>query len=231
MQVGLKDPYPGIERSSGATFGGSQRMLKSAVLQRCGCAVIAAVDMVRYLHLYHSFGHTLFFTGISQAVHLPLAVYDLCAMRMQRNFMPVLYPVGVTIFSLTAGLNRYFRKYHVPLEASWGTAKRELWSEIENMLQENLPVILAIGRPVTGLWTDEGLPLYRYKGNQMVKATCVKAHYVSVVAISDHWMKIATWGQDYYISRSEFSAYRDRKSLNLLCNIVRLRHVEITECG
>ena len=218
----LKDTYPGLVSASGTTFGGSQTVLKSPTIQRCGCGVVAALDLIRYLHLYHGLCQTSFFTGVEEVVHLPLAVYDLCTMRMQRNFIPAVYPVGTTVFSLTAGLNRYFRKYHIPLQASWGVSKENLWTEMERMLGQNLPVILAIGHQFPGLRTKDGLQLYRCQGEKMIKATYARAHYVTVVTMSEHWLKISSWGQVYYISRQEFLQYRDQTSLNLLCNIVKL---------
>ena len=104
MLICIKDPYPGIKLSSGSTLGGNQRVLKSKTLQHCGCGVIAALDLVRYLHLYHFSCKTSFFTGVADVAHLPLAVYDLCAMRMQRTFIPALYPIGTTVFSLPLGI-------------------------------------------------------------------------------------------------------------------------------
>ena len=227
--IGLKEIYPGVELSSGTTFGGNQRNLKNRTLQRCGCGVVAALDLVRYIHLYRDSCHTTFFTGIDDVLFLPLAVYDLCAMRMQRNFIPAVYPVGTTVFSLTAGLNRYFRRYHIPLQASWGVSKVSLWVEMERMLSQNLPVILAIGHQFSGLRAEDGLQLYRYQGERMAKATYARAHYVTVVAISEKWLKISSWGQVYYISREKFLRYRERASLPVLCNIVRLQEVKCSE--
>ena len=226
VSVCIKAPYPGIKLSSNSTLGGNQRVLKSQTLQRCGCGVVAALDLVRYLHLYHCSCKTSFFIGVEDAEHLPLAIYDLCAMRMQRNFVPALYPIGTTVFSLSAGLNQYFKRYHIPLKASWGVSKENVWTEMERMLRQNFPVILSIGHQFPGLGTGEGLPLYRYQGERMVKAAHVRGHYVTVVAMSDHWLKVTSWGQIYYISRNEFLCYRDQTSLNLLCNMLQLRAAE-----
>ena len=226
MLIGIKDPYPGIELSSGATFGGDQRKLKSQTLRHCGCGIVAALDLVRYFHLYHHSCKASFFTGVEDTVHLPLAVYDLCAVRMQRTFIPALYPFGATVFSLPVGLNQYFKRYHIPLKAAWGVSKEDLWTEMERMLRHNMPVILSIGHQLPVLATGDGLPLYRNQGEQMVKFTHVRSHYVTVLAMSDHWLKVSSWGTVYYISRKEFLRYRDRSSLNLLCNILKLHVIE-----
>ncbi len=223
--IGLKYPYPGIEQAGAETLGGNQRMLKSKTLQQCGCGVIAALDLVRYLHLYDSCCRTSFFAGIEDTTSLPLPVYDLCALRMMRNFVPVQQPTGTASFLLAAGLNRYFKEYGLALQASWGVPKERLWVEIEEMLQKNLPVILSLGKQFPKVWRKEGVRMYRYQAGQMKKSVQAHGHYVTVVAMSERWMKVLSWGQVYYISRDEFLRYRDRESLNLLCNIVRLHSV------
>jgi hypothetical protein len=222
MKAALTSVYPGIRQASRISFGGNQRQLKSEVLQHCGCGVVAALDLIRYLHLYHPDYRTDFFTGVEDASDLPEPVYDLCAQRM-RNFVPALYPIGTTGFSLAGGLNRYFRRYNVPLKASWGVSKDRIWQEIGTMLQKDLPVILSVGNQFPKFWQKKGAQLHRRSGDEMRQSVHVHAHYVTVVGMDDEWLRISSWGQEYYLSKEEFLRYRNKESLNLLCNIVRLR--------
>ena len=224
MNGALKSVYPGIRQAGRVSFGGNQRQLKSAVLQHCGCGVVATLDLIRYLHLYHPDCRTDFFAGVADTPDLPEPVYDLCAQRM-RHFVPVLYPIGSTGFSLAAGLNRYFKRHNVPLKASWGVSKDRIWQEIEDMLERDLPVILSVGNQFPVFWKKKGAQLYRRSGEALKQSVHVHAHYVTVVGIDDAWLRISSWGQEYYLAREEFLRYRDKESMNLLCNIVCLRHI------
>lgn len=226
MASSLKNTYPGIGRPGRVSLGGSQRLLVNKWLQHCGCGVVAALDLVRYLHLYHSDHQTDFFTGVPNTAELPEPVYDLCAQRMYRNFVPVLYPVGTTGFSLAGGLNRYFMRYGLPLKAHWGVPKDRIWQEIRTMLDQDLPVILSVGNQFPKFWQKNGAALHRRSGEELKEAARVHAHYVVVVGMDEKWLRISSWGREYFLSRDEFIRYRNEESMSLLCNIVCLRRRE-----
>ena len=121
--------------------------------------------------------------------------------------------------------DRYFKRYNVPLKASWGVSKDRIWQEIEDMLEQDLPVILSVGNQFPVFWKKKGAQLYRRSGEALKQSVHVHAHYVTVVGMDDAWLRISSWGQEYYLAREEFLRYRDKESMNLLCNIVRLRHI------
>lgn len=224
----LQHRYPGIHQQSGSTLGGSQRLLKSATLQRCGCGVVATLDLVRYLHLYRPGFSTDFFSDANEQVLLPLPLYDLYAQRMRRNYVPVIYPVGSTGFGLAGGLNRYFRQYHLPLKARWGVPKAQLWQCVAEMLNDDLPVILSVGNRFPKLWEKRGAALHRKHADQtFYEAAQAHGHYVTVLSTDDQWLRITSWGREYYLSKEEFRRYCDSNSLSILCNIVYLTHKQI----
>lgn len=225
MQQKLKHEYPGTVRGGKRTVGGNQRHLDSKTLQHCGCGVVAVTDLVRYLHLYHASGSSDVFSGVPREAVIPVPVYDLCVKRMRRQFIPVTYPVGTTGFALAIGLNRYFRCYDLPLKARWGVKKDEVWQEIDRMLDDDLPVILSVGNRFPCFWKKDGAAVYRRVGGAMEKAGQLHAHYVTVLEMDDRWLKIASWGKEYFLSKEEFLRYRDENSLNLLCNIVSIRRL------
>lgn len=218
----LQHEYPGIGTPRSATLGGNQRWMKSQVLQRCGCGVVAALDLIRYLHLYRDGFRTDFFTGIPESRALPRPVYDLCAQRM-RLYVPVLPPVGTSGIALAAGLNRYFRRYSLPLTARWGVPRAQLWEEIGAMLADDLPVILSIGNSFPRLWQRGGAALYRRSADDsMCETAHIQAHFVTVVGIDAQWLRISSWGREYYLSKDEYLSYCRQHSLDLLCSIVRI---------
>lgn len=220
MTSSLKNVYPGVTQQGGVTLGGKQQLLTSKTMQHCGCGVVAALDLIRYLHLYDPACRTSFFTGVEESAALPVPVYDLCAQRMRRNYLPVIYPVGTTGFSLAGGLNRYFKQYGLPLKAKWGVPKQQLWQEIQSMLDQDLPVILSVGNHFPKFWDKRGAVLHLRSGEDWKEASHIHAHYAVVLAMDETWLRISSWGREYYLARDEFLRYRDSESLSLLCNIV-----------
>ena len=220
----LKHEYPGTVRNGKRTVGGNQRHLDSKTLQHCGCGAVAATDLVRYLYLYAESHDSDIFSGVPDGTVLPVPVYDLCVKRMRRRFIPVTYPVGTTGFALAIGLNRYFRCCNLPLKARWGVGKGDIWQEIGRMLRNDLPVILSVGNQFPCFWRKDGAAIYRQAGDTQ-KAGQIHSHYVTVLAMDEQWLKISSWGNEYYLSKEEFLRYRTEESLKLLCNIVSIRRI------
>lgn len=226
MEYALQHAYPGIVKNGRTSFGGSQRWLDSAALQHCGCGLVAVLDLVRYLHLYAGATCSGIFTGIDETPGLPQPLYNLCAQRMRCSYVPILYPIGTTGFSLAAGLNRCFREYKLPYAASWGVKKEALWQEIGVMLQQDLPVILSVGNRFPRFWKEGGVALCRPTEGTMREVVQTHAHFVTVVGMDEKWLRVSSWGREYYLSREEFFRYRKEESLGFLCNIVLIRRRE-----
>ena len=224
MRVSLQHTYPGIGREGAHSYGGNQRWLRDKIMQHCGCGVVAALDLVRYLHLYRDGFSADFFTGVDDSPAVSRSLYDLCAQRMRSIYIPVIYPVGTTGFGLASGLNRYFRRYDLPLQASWGLSAKKLWQEMETMLSDDLPVILSVGNRFPRVWSKETLCLYRRSSDGSIQVGArIHAHFFTVTGMDEQWLRVSSWGSEYYIKKEEFFRYCHHDSIPLLCNMVHLR--------
>ena len=58
------------------------------------------------------------------------------------------------------------------------------------------------------------------------KRSAAKAHFVVATGLDESWLRIASWGKEYYINKNEFDFYRREHSNSLLCNVVNLRKSE-----
>ena len=204
MRVSLQHTYPGIGREGAHSYGGNQRWLRDKTMQHCGCGVVAALDLVRYLHLYRDGFSADFFTGVDDSPAVSRSLYDLCAQRM-RSYIPVIYPVGTTGFGLASGLNRYFRRYDLPLQASWGLSAKKLWQEMETMLSDDLPVILSVGNRFPRVWSKEALCLYRRSSDGSIQEGArIHTHFFTVTGMDEQWLRVSSWGSEYYIKKEEF---------------------------
>lgn len=223
----LKGSYPSVRKDSSCSYGGNQNWSYKAVMRKSGCGVIAATDLLLYLHRNRKHCQTEVFSKIPASGTLPLGVYNRLTERMRWKYFPVIPQFGTAGLGITAGLNSYFRKYRLPLRARWAVWGKDLWSHVEQMLADDLPVILAIGQNVPFFWTNHKVRLYvKLQEGIYQSSGAVKAHYVTITGIDPRWIRVSSWGKEYYINRKEFDGYVKKHSSYLISNIIILRELE-----
>ena len=219
----LRFPYVSVDYSAGPSYGGSQRCDGDRGVQRWGCGIIAAADLLLYLQRTRK--TALPMIAPRQGPLSPES-YRQITHRLRREYFPLIPGFGLNCLVLTAGLNRLLRRGKVPLRARWGTGGRQLWDAIAEMLRRDLPVILCIGQSFPGFWRRTGVKLYtRGASGLYTGAAGARAHYVVVTGVDRRWLRISSWGREYYISRRELQEYMETASNPLLTNIVRLSPV------
>lgn len=222
MRSELSHRYPGIEENGDCSCGGNQMLLENHTLQQFGCGAIAALDLVRYLHLYHSGCRTDLFSGIPDNYALSRTLYALCVQRLCNSYLPILPHIATNGVFLSAGINAYFRHYHLPLQARWGVTQDNLWREIKRMLDADIPVILGIGKPVKHLLGSKGLNLYSNVNGEFEIVRQVSAHFLTVIKQDERWLYVSSWGKEYAIDHRELLRYTAMESAQFLCNILQI---------
>ena len=94
---------------------------------------------------------------------------------------------------------------------------------MEEMLRRDIPVILSIGPNFPRLWKQGKETLYRMDQGDYRRAAETRAHYVTVTGMDESWLRISSWGKEYYLSREEYETYRADISSALVSNIVYIR--------
>ena len=85
---------------------------------------------------------------------------------------------------------------------------------------QDIPVILSIGGNFPLIWKKDRLPLYRKTGDGVyIKSSSTRAHYVTVTGIEHGWLRISSWGQEWYINWREYRNFAWIKSCPLFSNI------------
>lgn len=220
----LKHSLLTIQKGELTTCGGSQMLSENKTMRRCGCGVISAMDVMEYLHRCHADGRSGFFAGAPDSGQFTWAQYEPYAERLRRKYLPLFYPVGMNGLELAEGMNRYFRRFSLPYRARWSAPRGTLWQSMEAMLAQDIPVILSIGVGFPNLWHKHRLAFYRRGADGTYRrAADACSHYVTATALTDEWIRIASWGREYYISRKEFSEHVKNDSRELLSNIVYIR--------
>lgn len=219
--IALRHPYPSVKKEGQRSYGGCQSWLSNATAQKSGCGLVAAADLLIYLHRYG--GCTAGFFRELPADPIPAEIYDYYASRLQRRYFPLARSFGLNAFLLALGMNRFFRDNHIPLRARWGVTGEKLWPNLRSMLARNIPVILCVGVNFPLPWGKEQLPFYtREENGEYRRATAAHAHYVAVTGMDDDWLRVSSWGREYYLRREEYDRYRRGSSCGLYSNILYL---------
>ena len=155
----LRHPYPTVEKGGDLAWGGNQGWLKAPLAQKYGCGVVAATDLLLYLHRYGEGWGSGYFRDLPEGA-IPWEIYDFYADRLRKRYFPLIPPFGLNTLLLAGGLNRYFREYQLPLRAGWRLAAGAFWQRAETMLRRDIPVILCIGPNFPFFWQKHQLPLY-----------------------------------------------------------------------
>jgi len=150
--------------------------------------------------------------------------YEALLKQMQRKYLPIVPPFGMSGLVLALGLNRCFRERGVPLRARWGCSRKKMEERLKGMLSADLPAILAVGPNFPLLWQKHRVALYRRDGqDNWVAAAKVKAHFVTITGWEGDWLTLASWGRTYRMRWSEYESYIRRHSGGLVSNLLYLK--------
>jgi hypothetical protein len=216
----LRYPFHTVQKATELSLGGCQGWLKEPAAQKSGCGLVAATDLLLYLHRHPRGPFASPFGELPPEGPVPAAVYDYCASRLRSRYFPLLPAFGLNVLVLAAGMNRCFRDCGLPLRARWGALPGSFWQTIHQMLARDIPVILCIGINFPLPWGKASLPLYTPEGESFRQACTTRAHYVTVTGMGEEWLQILSWGRELYIRREELDRYRHRHSCGFYSNIL-----------
>ncbi len=210
--ISLKKPYVRVMRNGVLSYGGSQMWSDSKTIQICGCGPVAALDTVLYLS--------------AQQEPLTQEQYNRELALLCRKYFPLIRPFGINGISLALGMNRLLRKYDLPYRAFWAVSRGKFWDRIEELLRQDIPAIFSVGPNFPALWEKHRLTFYaKSPDGRYSPASSAKAHYICATGMDDEWLRISSWGREYYVRREEYSEYIRRHSTSLVSNVLMLRHI------
>lgn len=221
----LQNPYISVAYSGPPSFGGDQQRCDDHVLQRCGCGVIAALDLLLYLNRWHCDVYIPEFSGLAGTSPLLQTDYEQALEMLHRAYLPLFYPFGTNGLALSLAMNRFFKRHRLPYKARWSVPKAELWQRMEAMLQQDIPVILAVGPNFPRFWQKKRANFCRATPEgSFVPTVSAMAHFVTATGLDGEWITLSSWGSRYYMSREEFARYTRECSNSLLCSILYVEH-------
>jgi len=206
VRTELKRPWPTVWTGSAFSCGGSQLWFPDKNFRYCGCGVIACADTLLYLR---------------GAGELSMEEY-LRYVNSLRRYFPLIPRLGIDGLRLSMGLNSHLRGSGLRFRAEWCMSGQRFWDRVERMLADDLPVIVSIGPSFPCVWSRERLPLYRKTENGYAEAARTKAHFLTVIALDETWMRVSSWGMEFYIERRAYGEYMRRKGA-LFTNLLFLK--------
>lgn len=205
MRFELKRPWPQMRAGYELSCGGDQNWFPDAIFRSCGCGVVACADVLLYLRGIRSLTRQEYIDYVNS---------------LRRRF-PLIPYRGIDGVRLALGLNACFRREGLRLRAHWRLSGAKYWDRLAEMLADDLPAIVSVGPNFPRLWGKERLPLYRRTESGFAPASGVKAHFLTVTALDDEWMRVSSWGRELYIERAAYADYMRRQGA-LLTNLVYL---------
>ena len=152
--------------------------------------------------------------------------YERLCSKLRRSFMPIIPRFGKTGPMLAAGLNAYFSHYRIPLKARWCILHEQLFQRIEDMLCRNIPVIFSVGANFPLFWGKHRVNLYkRSEDEKMCPYAGTRAHFMTVTGIDENYLRVSSWGTEYFISRREYTAYVKAHGSSVTSNIMYITEV------
>ena len=211
--LSLNRNYIQVERNGRLSYGGSQMWSDNPTVKICGCGPVAVLDTL--LYLTHR-----------QESPMSLADYNRMLEELSKRYFPLIRPFGINGLLLAAGMNRLLRRYRLPYRAFWAISGRKFWSRVEELLCQDLPVIFSVGPNFPAVWQKHRLPFYRKTAEGVyILSSSAKSHYITATGIDSEWLRISSWGTEYYINRKEYDEYIRKYSTAIVSNILMLRRI------
>ena len=222
--LALKAPFVAVRTKHGESYGGNQGWSKDGVMARCGCGVVGAADTLLYLCRNRDY-HIEALPALGET--LTPERYDALLGTLRKEYLPLIYPLGMNGLTLSMGVNALLRRSNIPLRAKWGAPRGRLYAVIAEMLARDIPVILSIGANFPFFRGKKKLTLYRESpSGAKLKARRVTAHFVTVTGMDALWLRVSSWGQMYYISRAEYDFYIRKHSCRFFSSILQIQEAE-----
>ena len=171
---------------------------------KCGCGIVAVQEVLLYLTRYHGCpGQELFGEMAFKAV-VSSEEYHKVLDHLRARYLHLLPSFGINGISLVTGMNAAFRRYGFPYRGQWKIASRSFYPSMEEMLQNDIPVIISVGPNFPAVWGKITVALNPERTFRGIPAQGINAHYMIATGLDDECIHVSSWGRRYSINRKEY---------------------------
>ena len=216
----LQHPFVSVSTERGTSYGGSQSFSENKIMSRCGCGVVAALDWLLYLQKRERPAFVSFLPKTPGEIQKE--DYVRLLQTLSRKYLPMIYPTGINGLVLAAGMNLLFLREHLPYRAAWRVTRKGLWEGIRDMLRRDYPVILSVGPNFPRILSGKGKAtlFQRNPHGTLYPSAGVNAHYMTVTAMEGDWLRLSSWGREYYLNIPAYEDYVREHSSYVFSNIL-----------
>ena len=232
----LSKDYIRIDNEEEISYGGNQSWFYNKI-EDYGCGLISSCDILIYLGLTHY--DKYLFTPMVMYNNDGTIKYNTYVDFVEFYYDKYLFLIDemdTNGINIAMNLEKYINSYGGKASCCWANGKfigigwktiigryndkiqtiSEIYNDIHTMISNDIPVMLSIGPHSK----NGGVYAYRtlksvIKGDPTLSTEKFLNHYVTVTAIiydnvkHQTYLKVSSWGLDYYISLSEFDNNRD----------------------
>jgi len=195
--------------------GGSRR------IKDYGCGLIAFADLILYLAVHRDKKLPAPLKPFFEIGSIPDKDRYMKYVRyLDRKYLPVIPKFGLSGYAIAISLNLFFLIRRLPYRAwwMWTLSSGRMLARMEQMLENDIPVIFSIGPNTPFVWVKKGIPFYSkdLSGDFIVRET-VCAHYVTLTGIfrdpktERTMLRISSWGKELFVDYNEYRAYIRRR--------------------
>lgn len=222
MDFSLSRPIISVIKDGHTSYGGNQRLFETPTMRGYGCGVIGGADLLFYLALKCP-EYATPYTGRPESNEVSFEQYERLCSRLRRDFMPIIPHFGKTGPALAVGLNLYFSRYNIPLHARWCVSHDKIFERMEEMLRADLPVIFSVGANFPNFFGKHRVKLYTRSDDGVMRPTAsTRGHFMTVTGLDADFIRVSSWGTEYFISRSEYLGYTKRYGSAVTSNLMYL---------
>ena len=206
----LKREFPRVTDGTNSYYGGDQAWSDKKYVRGYGCGVAACANVL--LH-----------TVERKGPETTKADYIRFARHLRHFYLPVIPKFGMNGLFMSLGLNLYFLCKRMPFYSLWGCRFKNIDKITGEMLEKDIPVVIAAGPNWPNLWGKHAVNLYTLTDGKYTVSTGTRAHYMTVTAMDDEYYTVSSWGRKYYINKNEFREYVKKHSNALFSSILVIR--------
>ncbi len=171
-------------------------------LRRYGCGVVAMADFCIYKGLIDRPADRQEYLQVLR--------------KLDRHWMHVLPGFGISIYFYAFFVNWYYRIKRIPYRCRrmwvcgrFEKRKQKLMEKILGQLEEDLPLVFAVGPKLPFAGKKRKPHLYRMVQEHMVRtASTVSGHYMTLTGLyqydGEDYLQLASWGDIWYMNLSEY---------------------------
>lgn len=220
----LKHPYIAVQYENYTGFGGNQQSSESPSIQGFGCGLVAAADLLLYLSRWKSDAHCAEFEAFAKNP-IDGRAYNRLLDSMRRRYFHIIPKSGMTGIGLMMGMELFFMRHKLPYSARWCFSSKDIWARIEEMLENDIPVIISVGPNLPLIHKKQKALFYRrVNDGSLVPQFSANSHFMTVTAMDDETLEVSSWGKRLFIKKTEFVEFAEKHSFGFLCNILYVGH-------